>query len=305
MKKVLVIGSMNMDYSIKTDRIPKPGETILGFELEFNSGGKGANQAYALAKLGSNTSMIGSVGNDYNGELLKKNLMGVGVDVSGIKTVDDCDTGVAFIAVSSSGENSIIAVSGANGKVSIDDVNDNIDLFNSADIILMQLEIPFEVVKYVLELAHAKNKLVVLDPAPAVFDIDDSIYSNIDIMKPNETELEILSGMTVKADDDILIAAKKLVDKGVKNVIVSLGSKGSLLVNAQGYKKYDAISVNAVDTTAAGDSFTAALVRTLANGEGIDEAIKFGHKVAALVVSKRGAQASIPSLEEVNNYYGE
>ena len=111
--------------------------------------------------------------------------------------------------------------------------------------------------------------------------------------------------MTVKADDDILIAAKKLVDKGVKNVIVSLGSKGSLLVNAQGYKKYDAISVNAVDTTAAGDSFTAALVRTLANGEGIDEAIKFGHKVAALVVSKRGAQASIPSLEEVNNYYGE
>ena len=305
MKKILVIGSMNMDYSIKTSRIPKEGETIIGEEVKLNPGGKGANQAYALAKLGTNISMIGSVGNDQNGELLKQNLMSVGVSLTGVKTLDNCNTGVAFVAVSKIGENSIIAISGANSKITIDDIDNNIELIKEADIILMQLEIPLDVVKYVSSLAHANNKLVVLDPAPARSDLDSSLYSNVDIMKPNETELEILSGISINNDNDIIVAAKKLVEQGVKNVIVSLGSKGSILINEKGYKKYDAIKTNVVDTTAAGDSFTAALVSSLANDKELDEAIVFGHKVAALVVSKRGAQASIPSLSEVNTYYGE
>ena len=297
MKNILVIGSLNIDFVINVDKMPLPGQTITGRDFSLVCGGKGANQAYAAAKLGGNVSMIGAVGNDEYGKMLSDNLESVGVDVSGIKVLDT-DTGRAFITVDSTGENSIVVVKGANGLVSKELIDEKIDLIDAADIIVMQLEIPLDVVRYVAGIARKKDKVVILDPAPAV-DLDDELLRNIDIIKPNETELERLCGFEINNDEDVVSGAITLIDKGVEKVIVTLGDKGSMYVDYNIDKKYDAFNVDVVDTTGAGDAFTGALAKSLVDGRDVSDAIKYAHFVSSIVVGKKGAQTSIPSEKEV------
>ena len=293
MKKILVVGSLNMDYSIKTSKMPNVGETVLGKEYTLNPGGKGANCAYALGRLGADISMLGMVGLDENGKILKNNLKEVNVNDKNIKEIND-STGVAFVTVDEDGDNSIIVISGANSKVDKSFIDENIALIKDSDIIVMQLEIPIDTVLYVSKLAKEYGKTVILDPAPARNDLPLELYKNIDIIKPNETEVLTLTGK-----DDIGNASLDLIEKGCKNVIVTLGSEGSLLVTKDGMTKYDAEKVDVVDTTAAGDTFTGALAFALSNDKELDEAIKFANKVSSIVVTRKGAQESIPSYEEV------
>lgn len=301
MKKILVIGSLNIDFVINVENMPLPGETISAKDFNLICGGKGANQAYAAAKLGGNVSMIGAVGNDQYGKMLIDNLESVGVDTSGIKVMDNVDTGRAFITVDGSGENSIVVVSGANGLVSKELIDEKMDLIDSADIIVMQLEIPLYVVSYVAELARMKDKIVILDPAPAT-NIPSDILRNIDIIKPNETELETLCGFEVNSDEDVIKGAISLIDNGVEKVIVTLGEKGSMYVDYNSDYKYDAFDVDVVDTTGAGDAFTGALVKSLVDGREVSDAIKYAHFVSSIVVGRKGAQTSIPSEEEVYEF---
>ena len=302
MKKILVIGSLNMDFSIKTPKMPVPGETIIGESFHLNPGGKGANQAYAIGKLGADVSMLGMVGKDEYAKLLKENLGTVNVKTEGIIEQENISTGVAFVTVDGNGEKSIIVISGANEKVNTDFIDENMDLIDNSEIIVMQLEIPVDVVMHVAKIAKEKNKIVVLDPAPARKDLPDELFRYIDIMKPNETELSILTGADTSNDDNIVSAGKELVNKGVKNVIVSLGGRGSILVNKDYNKRFQSLGLTPIDTTAAGDSFTAAVAAHLAEGKTLEEAIQFGHVVSSIVITKKGAQESIPSLNEIREF---
>lgn len=304
MKKILVIGSLNMDSVIKTEQMPKPGETVMGDEVTYVPGGKGANQAYAAGKLGGNVAMIGAVGNDSFGDIMIDNLKKVGVDINGIKRVDGIGTGQAYIMVDGNGQNSIVVIPGANQCVTKDLIDENIEMIQNSDIVVMQLEIPVETVLYVKELCVKFGKQIIFDPAPAVSDLPDEFWSGIDYIKPNETELEILTGIAADLEENIAGSAETLLKKGVKNVIVSLGEKGCFYMSEQVRRMIPTQKIEAVDTTAAGDSFTAAFALALSRGEKVDEAIRLGQKVSGIVVSRKGAQTSIPSREEIEEKPG-
>ena len=299
MKKILVIGSLNMDSVIKTPRMPKPGETVMGPDISLIPGGKGANQAYAAGKLGGDVTMLGAVGADSFGDAMLDNLRSVNVDIKGICRLEGVHTGQAYITVNEEGQNSIIVISGANGEVTEKMIDENMDLIDESDIIIMQLEIPVETVKYVKEIAVKKEKMVILDPAPAVADLPDDFWKGIDYIKPNETELEVLTGRTMTTETELIEGAKEMLGKGVKTVIVTLGEKGCLYVSNKEEKIIPTKKVPVVDTTAAGDSFTAAFALSLSREESIEEAIAFGQKVSGIVVTKKGAQTSIPGIQEL------
>ena len=229
MKRAVVVGSLNLDYSIGLERMPKPGQTVSADSLRLSPGGKGANQAYALGKLGCKTAMIGAVGKDDAGRLLTGNLRSVGVDVSGIRE-SDTPTGQAFITVERTGENAIIILAGANGEVSPADVDRGRKLIEDADCLVMQLEVPVETVLYAARLAKSLGKTVVLDPAPAVSGLPEELFALADFVKPNETELAVLTGMPTDTVEHCEAAAKLLLQKGAGTVLVSLGSKGVLAV---------------------------------------------------------------------------
>ncbi len=305
MKKILVIGSLNMDTVIETPYMPKSGETLTGTGVFLVPGGKGANQAYAAGKMGGNVSMIGAVADDSFGQMLRDNLESVGVNTSGIEVMKGETTGQAFITVDSSGANSIILIGGTNALVTRNLVDENRGLIEDCDILMMQLEIDPEVVEYAKDLAVSLGKMVILDPAPAKSNLPDSIWNGVDYIKPNETELEILVGRSLNGEEERRGAAEELRAKGVKNVMVSLGGDGLLLVNEAGCRFFPANKVTAVDTTAAGDCFTASFALALSKGESVDDAIRFGQKASAIAVTRKGAQTSIPSLEEVVNYVPE
>jgi len=299
MGKILVVGSLNMDFVINTNKMPLPGETVLGNEFSMTPGGKGANQAYAIGKIGGEVSMIGAIADDEAGSKLKNNLESVGVNTSGIQIINGKSTGCAFVTVDSAGENNIVVIQGTNKLLTKDMIDKNINLLEEADIVLLQLEIPIDVVKYTINLAKDKNKVVVLDPAPAQSEILEDIFNKVDFIKPNETELSMLTGMPTNTIEEIEQAARKLNEKGLKNVIVTLGKKGSMLINQEGAYLFEAPTVKIVDTTAAGDSFLATFAINLANGLEIEECIKRANKVASFVVTRKGAQSSIPTKEEV------
>ena len=299
MKKILVIGSLNMDTVVEVPYMPKSGETLAGRSVSFIPGGKGANQAYAAGKLGGNVSMIGAVADDSFGSVLMENLAKVGVNTSGIAVLKGQTTGQAFITVDDNGANSIILIGGTNALVSKELIDQNRSLLEDCDILIMQLEIDLAVVEYAKDLAVSMGKMVIVDPAPARRDLPDSFWVGIDYIKPNETELEILAGAEIHGKEELENAARQMLSKGVKNVMVSLGGDGCLLVNESGSKFYPANKVKAVDTTAAGDCFTASFALALSKGETVEEAIRFGQKASAIAVTRKGAQTSIPTLEEV------
>ena len=299
MKNVLVVGSLNADLVIYTSKIPKPGETIKGEKFEINCGGKGANQAIAVSKLGGNVKMLGCVGNDSNGEMLLNHCKSYGVDVSAIKK-RECNTGVAVITVSN-GDNSIILDSGANNLVSEELIDQNIELFKWADYCLFQFEIPVDTVLYGAKLAKSLKKTVIINPAP-MCDFPDELLEYTDIITPNETECSSMLGREVT---DYKEAIKEIVNMGVKTVIVTLGSKGSVYNDGEKIKTRDVVKSKVVDTTAAGDTFVAAVINSLAEGKNINEAVEFATYASSITVSKPGASKSIPNYDEVTKYIKE
>lgn len=305
MEKVLVIGSLNCDYVINVEKMPKVGETLLCDRFETVPGGKGANQAYALGRLGGNVSMLGAVGDDNAGAMLRRNLAAVGVDVSRLKCSRQEDTGTAFICVDSSGGNSIIVIQGANRTVDIQYIKDNDDMLKASDIVLLQMEIPMETVAYAAKRAKALGKKVILDPAPARADIPRELYACVDYIKPNEVELGTLVG-DERAEERLEESAALLQEMGVRNVVVTLGQKGAFLRDENGRGRYypAAAGTRAVDTTAAGDSFTAALAYGMSGGCGLHEAMELAICVSGIVVARKGAQTSIPSMDEVRRFLG-
>lgn len=299
MKKILVVGSLNMDSVIRVHNIPVPGETVLAQGIRQVPGGKGANQAYAAAKLGGQVAMIGAVGDDAFGRQLKDNLASVGVDVSGIETLPGCPTGNAVIPVDDRGENAILVVPGANAQLTTEMIDRHIRLVDECDMILMQLEIPLEVVSYVKQLGRARGKQMILDPAPAKAGLPDDFFAGFDIVKPNETELQTLLGKALPTPQALQDGARALLQKGVGAVIVTLGEAGAWMVTNAGVQTFPACKVTAVDTTAAGDSFTAAFAVARSRGESDADAIAFGNRVSGIVVTRPGAQTSVPTMEEV------
>ena len=300
MKKIAGVGSLNMDIVIETPHMPKGGETISGRNVTLIPGGKGANQAYAVGKLGGDITMIGAVGRDSSGDALLENLKSVNVNVSGIRRMEEGVTGQAYITVDDHGENSIILIAGTNGLVTKELIDDHMDVLRECDIVIMQLEIPLDVVEYVKEFAVEEGKTVIVDPAPAISNIPDHFWKGIDYIKPNETELAILTGLKMETREELVQGARMMIGKGVKNVIVTLGGDGCLFVTNETEEFFQSHKVKAVDTTAAGDSFTAAFALALSQGKEYKEAIELGQKVSSIVVTRKGAQTSIPTMGEVN-----
>ena len=298
-KKILVVGSLNMDMVIDLDRMPAVGETLLGSSLTYNPGGKGANQAYAAAKLGGVVKMLGCVGNDEFGEILKKNLSCCGVDVSDIKTGTK-STGMACIYVDKQGNNSIVVVPGANMECDVEYLKACDKAFQECDCLILQMEIPKEAIYYAINRAKELGKSVTLNPAPAPDEFPDDLYQKLDYITPNSTELMRLGGGSGKTIEDNIQGAKKLLDKGVRNVLVTLGEKGALLVNDEGAELFPTRKVVSVDTTAAGDCFNGAFLVALSEGMDHKNAVIFANAASSISVTRNGAQASIPDRNETD-----
>lgn len=305
MEKILVIGSLNVDMVVNVDHTPVTGETILSNQMTMVPGGKGANQACALGCLGAEVTMLGAVGKDSYADMQRKSLGRAGVDVSHLVEKEGVSTGLAVVMVDCEGDNSIVVISGANMMLTPEDVDRNVNLIRQSDIVVLQLEIPLDTVCHAARMAKALGKTVILDPAPVPNVFPEELYQYVDIIKPNETELSRLTGIQ-NIDEEIAAAAGKLRGRGVKNVLVTLGDKGVYLDSEEcGRTHIPAYKVRAVDTTAAGDSFTAALAVMLAQGKTIREAAEFANCVSAIVVTREGAQSSIPTLDEVMEYRSE
>lgn len=305
MSRIVVLGSINMDLVVKASRLPVGGETILGEGFYEIPGGKGANQAVAMSRLGAKVHMIGRVGDDGFGKSLLSTLENDQIDTAAIKAVKGVSTGVALITLQSSGENSIIVVAGANGQINAEELLADKKLIQSAKTFVTQLETPLDTVKAGLQMAKESGAFTILNPAPAQI-LSEDILKNIDLLTPNETELALLSGMPTQTLDEVKAAADVLIKQGVKALIVTLGSQGAYYIDENGKTyKQEAYKVKPVDTTAAGDSFTGALAVALTEDKSIEEAMAFATKVGALTVQKLGAQSSLPTLSQVSEFGGQ
>jgi ribokinase len=299
MPAIIVVGSSNTDMVIKSKKLPGPGETILGGTFLMNPGGKGANQAVAAARLGGIVTFVTKTGNDMFGEEAR-NLF----DIENINTryiIKDQEnpSGVALITVDENGENSIVVAPGSNGTLSANDINDEVFETDQSDLFLMQLEIPVSTVEFVADKAVSKGNRVILNPAPAR-KLTNELLSCLYLITPNETEAEILTGIRVHDAASAEKAAKNLQEKGVKNVIITLGASGAYIFSDKISKMIPVVPVKAIDTTAAGDVFNGALAVAISEGKGIEEAVIFANKAASISVTRMGAQASAPYRREIN-----
>lgn len=299
---VVVFGSINMDLVVRTPRLPAPAETITGHEFFTAPGGKGANQAVAVARLGAPTKMVGRVGGDAFGQELRQNLISAGVDVSLVFTDSAVSSGVAVIAVDDNAQNNIIIVPGANGRVGQDDLKRLEANLAGAKVLLLQLEVPLEGVIAAARLAHERGITVVLDPAPAQ-DLPAELYSLVDMITPNEIEAGQLIGVAIKNQTDAVSAAKMLLGLGVKTVVVKMGALGVLYTQAEEEPTFvPAFEVNAIDTVAAGDAFNGGLAAALVEGQSLPVAIRWGAAAGALSATKMGAQPSMPTRAEFETF---
>ncbi|MCP4310111.1 MAG: ribokinase [Bacteroidetes bacterium] len=303
MKKILVVGSSNTDLIIKVPEIPRPGETLLGGEFMTFPGGKGANQAVAVARAGGDVVFIAAVGDDSYGTDAVKGYKLDNINTEDVKICKGVPSGIAMITISAQGENAITVASGANAKLLPDDLDEAEEAFVEADYMLVQLETPLETVAKAIHLCGELNTRVILNPAPAA-ELSDEILSGAHIITPNETEAERLTGIRVEGEGDALKAASALHARGVNTVIITLGSEGAFVSDpASGLvKMIPGFKVTATDTTAAGDVFNGQLAVALAEGSSMEEAIRMAHAAAALSVQNLGAQSSIPRREETDYF---
>jgi ribokinase len=294
-KPIVVVGSINADLVARVERIPRAGETVLGSDFKMHPGGKGANQAVAVARLGYPVAMIGKLGNDAFGAQLRSSLSGAGVEVDAVGTIDQEASGVALIEVGAQAENSIVVAPGANARVLPEDIDRNIELLRSAGLVLAQLEIPLETVAHLLKVCAREGVAVILDPAPAQ-ELPDELFAQVTWFTPNETEAGFYTGATTasaREQRDALFA------RGVKNVILKQGGKGLYLATQAGLETtIPAFTVKAVDTTAAGDAFNGAFATALLLGKDAAESARFASAAAAISVTRQGAQPSMASRDE-------
>ncbi|MDY4479347.1 MAG: ribokinase [[Pasteurella] aerogenes] len=302
-KKLTVLGSINADHVISVAHFVKPGETLTGRDYHIAFGGKGANQAVAAARLGATVSFIACIGADDIGRNMKQAFAQDGIAVHSVVEIADETTGIAMIQVADSGENSIVISAGANAALDEQIVAQFRDDITRADYLLMQLETPLSAVQKAAELAKAHDTFVILNPAPAR-PLSDEMLALVDMITPNETEAEILTGIAVTDEQSAAKAAQVFHQKGIHTVLITLGSKG-VYVSQKEIGKGNIVAgfrVQAVDTTAAGDTFNGALVTALAEGKTLDDAIRFAHAAAAISVTRKGAQPSIPYRQETLDF---
>lgn len=292
MGKTVVVGSINVDLVFTSEIRPKAGETVMGSTFSTIPGGKGANQAVAASKLGASSCIVGCIGNDQNGEFSINNLNLMNVDTSCIKKTDNAPTGVANIVVAEH-DNSIIVIAGANYEITKEDIDKCKDVILSADIVLLQLEIPLDVVEYTADMCRKNNVRVLLNPAPAV-ELPKALIENATYITPNEHELNIILGKQNNVDETIKMYPNK--------IIVTMGSRGVKYFDGSEMKIVPSYNVEVVDTTGAGDTFCGGLAAALVRGDNLEDAIKFANKAAAISITKLGAQSGMPTLEEFNNF---
>jgi len=299
--KLVVLGSINADHILNINQFPQPGETVIGKQYTVAFGGKGANQAVAAGRAGADISFIACVGEDDIGERVRQQLASDKIDTSPVEAIAGTTTGVALIFVNAEGENVIGIDAGANKAVTPDYLDRYQQKIIDASALLMQLESPLETVIAAAKLAKQHQTQVILNPAPAC-ELPDPLLSLVDIITPNETEAERLTGIQVNNNDDAQRAAKALHDKGIETVIITLGSKGVWLSQQGEGKQVVGFRVKAVDTIAAGDTFNGALVTALLEGKSMDAAVRFAHAAAAIAVTRPGAQPSVPWRHEIDDF---
>ncbi|WP_105616080.1 ribokinase [Vallitalea okinawensis] len=309
MKKVCVVGSMNLDIVLNVKNLPKKGETFFVDTMEKIPGGKGANQAVAAKRLGCDVHMISQIGDDDNGELLQSYLQKDGIHTQYVFKDKTQPTGTAIITVDENGDNTIAVISGANMTLKARSIMKAKEIIESCDIVIAQFETPMNVTKEVFQIAKKSNAITILNPAPAS-KMQEDLLKVTDIIVPNETEVLELTGLEVSDLDSAKKSAEIFFEKGVSYVIVTLGEKGAALVSREEAELIKAYKVDAIDTTAAGDSFIGGVASQLSQNKEINfaiikEAVRFGNKVSSITVTKKGAQISLPSLEEVNEKYAE
>ncbi len=296
--RISVLGSINMDLLIRCGSLPRPGETILADSSTEICGGKGANQAVAAARAGGDVAMIGRVGDDAFADRLLDNLKHEQIDCSCVATTTACPSGVAIVAVENSGQNSIMVVPGANGRVSVEDVEQASEVIQASDILLIQLEVPLPAVCAAKEVASAAGVRIILDPAPAPNELPSSLF-DVDLICPNEAEAETLTGVSVVSMEQAHAAAQALQSRGAKAVALTLGSAGCYLLQGDDSQHIDPFTINAVDTTAAGDAFAGALAVHWAKHGDLSKAVCFANAAGAIAASRIGAQPSMATSEEI------
>lgn len=299
--KIVVVGSSNIDMVVKTDKIPAAGETRLGSQFVMVPGGKGANQAVCAAKLGADVALVARVGDDVFGEQSLANFAAVGVDTAYVRRDASLPSGVALIAVDERGENAIVVAPGANSALSPADVDAARPAIARADAVVLQLEIPQETVEHAVRLAKSLGRTVVLNPAP-IRHLPHSVLPDVDVLVPNEHEAAAILGGGSFDTDGAPEAARRLRQTGVRSVVITMGAAGAYVSSPDQEGFVEAVRVKAVDTTAAGDAFTASLACGIAEGSSVMDAARFAARVAAVSVTRMGAQSSLPSREEVDRY---
>ena len=300
-KKILVLGNSNVDFVFKIPRFHHPGETILAESLVTFFGGKGANQAITAKRLGGNVHFITKVGNDLYGKSYRHHLIKNGLDQKLILKDKKLPTGMAVIELTPKGENRIIAFLGANGSLSVNDLKRLERYWKGVGVFVTQLEIPFPTVEKGLKMAKEEGALTLLNPSPPV-QLPSHVLSSVDFIVPNEVEAQYLTGIKLKGDREIRKMAEKFLDQGVKNVVITLGSKGLFFKNRSEEVWMNAFKVNVIDTTAAGDAFLGALASGLSENKPIREVLRFANGAGALATTKLGAQPSLPLKKDLNRF---
>jgi len=298
MNKVTVVGSFMYDLVATAPRRPKTGETLIGDSFGMFLGGKGANQAIAASRAGAIVSMVGRLGNDLFGDQFLEKFSEEGINTDFVIQDTENGTGVGMPLIDASGDNSIVIIPQANMALSFENIDQAESSIADSDVLVLQCEVPMEANQRAAEIANKNDTLIILNPAPAC-EIPDALLSLVDIITPNESETEILTGMPTETDNQAIEAAHLLLSKGIETVILTLGSRGSFLLTKKMEKLIPAYSVEVVDTTAAGDAFCGALAASLAHGINIEKSVKIANAAGALAVTKLGAEPSLPSREEI------
>lgn len=297
-KSIIVVGSINTDLILQCEHLPVPGETILSGDMQTAGGGKGANQAVAAARLEASTAMVGMVGMDAYGNQHIASFKRDGLNTKFVFRTPDAPSGTAIILLDKIGQNSIVVSPGANARLSEKEIAEASELFIPGNILVMQMEIPMETVIFSARLAKQRGMPVILNPAPAQ-SLPEALMGNIDYLIVNETEMEIISGCSMENEDEALLYTRKWIEKGIRGVVLTLGSKGAWFVSGEEEFFMPPYEVEAVDTTAAGDAFVGAFAKALSEDQNYRDAMQFAAATGALAVTKLGAQPSLPNLNEV------